>query len=70
MRHFGVDSHLDRVFLMAVNKGKSLSVLLDAINGHTHLVGPRARLQDGDVVDSLPISIVNLERFPTHRETC
>jgi hypothetical protein len=41
---YGWYSHLDRVFLTVVNKGNSLIVLLDAINCHTRLVNPSARL--------------------------
>ncbi len=41
---YGGYSHLDRVFLTVVNKGNILIVLLDAINSHTRLVNPSARL--------------------------
>ena len=37
-------SHLDRVFLTVVNKGNSLVVSLNAIDCHTRLAVPVARL--------------------------
>lgn len=61
-------SYLDRMFLMVVNKGNRLVGLLDAIHGHTPLPTSGERLQNGDVVDRLPISVVHLERLPIRWE--
>jgi hypothetical protein len=50
--------HLDRVLLTVVHKGNSLVVLLNPIDGHARLAVPCARLQDGNMVDGFPVSIV------------
>ena len=58
-------SHLDRVFLTVVNQGNSRVVLLDAVNRHTR----SARgLPDDNVIDRLPIPVVNLELLPISRQ--
>ena len=64
----GVYSHLDQVFLTVVNKRNCLDVLLNAINCHSHLAVPGTHLQDGDMVDSFPVSVMYLERLPIRRE--
>jgi len=61
-------SHFDRVFLAVVNKGNHLVVSLDSVNGHTRPGFVFSRLQDVDVVDGLPISLVHLERLPIRRQ--
>ena len=60
--------HLDPVFLVVVNKRDGLIVLLNAIHTHAHLPIPGRRLQDIDVIDGLPITVVHLERLPIHRD--
>lgn len=62
------DPHLGPVFLMVVNKRDGLIVLLNAIHAHAHLAILGRRLQDVDVVDSLPITVVHLEPCPIRRE--
>ena len=64
----GVESHLDRVFLTVVDKRDRLVVLLDAINCHTHLAVPGPRMQHGDMVESFPEPVMNLERLPVRGE--
>ncbi len=54
-------SHLDRVFLTIVNQGNSLVVLRNAVHCHTRLATPVRQMLDDNVVDRLPIVIVNLE---------
>jgi len=61
-------SHLDGVFPAVVNKGNRLVVSLDSVNGHTRSAFIFTRLQDVDVVDGLPITIVHLEPCPIRRE--
>jgi hypothetical protein len=64
----GVYSHLDRVFLMVVNKGNILIVSLNTIDYHTCHALSGARLQDSDMVDSFSVSVVYLECLPISRE--
>jgi len=60
--------HLDPVFLMVVRERDALIVLLNAIHRHAHLAIPGRRLQDRDVVDGLPIAVVDLEPLPLRRQ--
>ena len=53
--------YLGRVFLTVVNKGNGLAMLHNSINGHLHLTITGVCLQDGDVVKSLAIPIVQRE---------
>jgi hypothetical protein len=46
---------------MVVNKGNSLIVALNAIDCHMCPGLSGARLQDGDMVDSFPVSVVYLK---------
>jgi len=62
------DSHLDIVFLMVVNQGNSVIVLVDAINGYTRLAILGRLALDGDVVDRLPIPVVHREALPIRWE--
>ena len=57
-------SHLDRVFLTVVNQGNSLVVLLDTVDRHTRPATSVRRMLDSNVVDSLPIPVVNPELLP------
>jgi hypothetical protein len=56
------------VFLKVVNKGNSLTVALNAIDCHNRLAIPGASLQDSDMVDSFPVSVMHLEHLPIRRE--
>ena len=60
--------HLNRVLLTVVHKRNNLIVSLDAIDGHAHLAIPRARLQDDNMVDGFPVSVVQREPFPIRGE--
>jgi len=62
-------SYLDRVLLTVINKGNGLVVSLDAIDCHSHSAIRGARLQDGDVIDGLPISVVDLGCLPIRSST-
>ena len=64
----GMYSHLDRVFLMIVNKGDSLVVALNAVDCYTHLPVPIEPLHDDNMIDSFSVSVVYLERFPISGE--
>ena len=63
-----VYSHFDRVFLKVVNKRNGLIVALNTIDYHMCPALAGARLQDSDVVDSFPVSVVYLECLPISRE--
>ena len=60
--------HLDPMFLMVVNKRDGLVGFINAIHAHAHITIPGRRLQDRDVVDSLPIAVMHLEPLPIRRE--
>jgi hypothetical protein len=64
----GLYLYLDRVILTVINKGNRLVLSLNAIDRYTRFAVPGARLQDGDMVDSFPVSVVHLERLPICRE--
>jgi hypothetical protein len=53
---------------MVVNKGNNLIVALNAIDRHNRPAISGARLQDRDMVDSFPVSVVYLECLPISRE--
>ena len=44
---------------MVVNKGDGLMGVLDAVHGEVHLTVSGGRLQDFDVVDRLPVTVVH-----------
>jgi hypothetical protein len=56
------------VFPAVINQGNSLIVVLSTIDYYTCPALSGARLQDSDMVDSFPVSVVYLERFPVSRE--
>ena len=60
--------HFGPVFLMVVNKRDSLIELQKAIDRHARLAFPIVYLQDGDMVDSLPVPVVDFERIPIIRQ--
>ena len=66
--HYMLYSHLDRVFLMVVNKGNRLILLRDAVDGHTRCAIANLPAQNGDVVDRFPIPVVHREALPIRRE--
>lgn len=59
-----VYSHLDGVLLSIINKGNSFIILRNAIHGHSRPAPGGVGLQDSDVIESLPIPVVYLERLP------
>ncbi len=61
-------SHLDRVFLTVVNQGNSRVVLLDAVDRHPRPATAARQMLDDNVVDRLPIAVVNLELLPISRQ--
>jgi hypothetical protein len=61
---WGAYPHLNEVPLSIVNKGNGFAVLLCPTDGHGCAASRGMYLQDGDVIQSLPKSVVNLERFP------
>jgi hypothetical protein len=60
--------HLNCVLLTVVHKRNNLIVSLDTIDSHAHLAIPRARLQDANMVDGFPVSVVQREPFPIRGE--
>src|SRR3990170_2999651 len=64
--------HLNRVFLLVVNKGNIIVVLPDAVYGNTlltdHLIIGNGRLPDGYMIDGFPVPVVHLELLPLRRE--
>ena len=60
--------HLDRVIPAVVNQENDVAVLRNSIHCHADLARSVPRLQHGDVVDRLPIPVVQLERLPIGRE--
>lgn len=58
------DFHLDRVILVVVNQRDCQVLAIDAVQGHAHAAAVGARLQDRDVVDRFPVSVVQLETLP------
>jgi hypothetical protein len=60
----GGDSHLDRMFLMVVNKANRCILLRCAVNNHTHNAIICLLAQKDDVVHRFPITVVHLEALP------
>ena len=65
---YEVDSHFGTVFLPVVRQGNGLVVSFHAVCGHGHPGTRGDRLQDGDVIHSLPITVMYLELPPIRGE--
>jgi hypothetical protein len=59
-----VDSYFGPVFLPVINQGNGMVDSFHAVYGHSHPGTLGDRLQDGDVIHGLPITVVYLELLP------